>query len=326
MTSKQTPKQCVVFHHGQFTEWIYNAMSSVNDWIFDPDNPPSRHAWKLEKENFAWIDFAWSALGQAWDGEQGLELVYQKALDDTEFREVLANLSAGLIKEFGNRSLEWIETAAIDQALKLLYKHFAGSEKGQTESTLSRNGVKQLFQYAEGPLHSQICYEIVALQKKKDELDETVYTADFFKDTLAPPTTFIFGHTHKPFARREGFHGYSAPVDVYNSGGWVVETLPRAPVHGGAIILVDDDLNVAGIRMFNESTHDVPVAVRLETLPAATSPNPLADDLGSLNFSMDPWKTFSQMVAVIIPMRRSYLRKRVFSALPRPRQQKRSSR
>ncbi len=320
LTSKQMPKQCVVFHHGHFTEWIYGAISTVNDWIFDPNNPPARHAWKLEKENFAWIDFVWSALGQSWDGEQGLETVYDKALDDTEFREVLANLSAGLIKEFFNRSsFEWIEKAGIDQGLKLLYRLFGGSEKGHTDATLSRSGIKQLFQYAEGPLHAQICYDIVALQKKKDELNENAYTADYFKGTPAPPTTFIFGHTHKPFARREAFHGYSAPVDVYNSGGWVVETLQRAPVHGGSIILVDDQLNVAGIRMYNENKDHVPVDVKLETLPPPMSPNPLANDLGKLDFSSDPWKTFSEMAASIIPVRRRYLNKRVFSALPRPR-------
>lgn len=95
----QMPEQSVVFHHGHFTEWIYNAISTVNDWIFDPDNAPARHAWKLEKENFAWIDFAWSALGQSWDGDQGLETVYEKALDDTKFGEVLSNLSAGLAKK-----------------------------------------------------------------------------------------------------------------------------------------------------------------------------------------------------------------------------------
>jgi hypothetical protein len=314
----QIPEKCVVFHHGHFTEWIYGAMGTVKDWIFDPNDAPARHVWKLEKENFAWIDFAWSALGQSWDSGQGLETVYEKTLDNRKFGEVLANLSAGLAKEIGTQSFDWFEGAIIDKFLKLIYGSFAGSEKGQTDATLSQNGLKQLFHYSEGPLHAQICYDIVALQQGEDELDERVYSADFFKDTLAPQTTLILGHTHKPFASHEGFHGYSGGVDVYNSGGWVVESLDSAPLHGGSIILVDDQLNVAAIRMYNENADDRPLPVRLEPPPYVSLQNPLAAAIDKLNFPEDdPWKTFSEMVASIIRIRRKYLRQRVFSNLPK---------
>lgn len=318
LNSEQTPEKCVVFHHGHFTEWIYNAMSTVNDWIFSPNGNPARHVWQIEKENFAWIDFAWSALGQSWDSPQGLESVYEKASDNRKFGEVLANLSSGLAKEIGTQSFDWVEGTMIEKFLKLIYVSFSGSEKGRTGATLSPDGLKQLFQYCEGPLHAQICYDILALQQGKNELDETVYNADFFKDTLVPPTTLILGHTHKPFASHEGFHGYSGGVDLYNAGGWVVESLDYAPLHGGSIILVDDQLNVAGIRMFNENADGRPLPVRSEPRASEFLNNPLADDIDKLNFSgSDPWKTFSQMVASIIRIRRKYLRQRVFSTLPK---------
>ena len=317
----QTPKKCVVFHHGHFTEWIYTAMSLLNDWIFVPPST-GRHAWKLEKENFAWIDFAWSALGQSWDSGKGLETVYEKALDDAKFGEIISNLSVGLAKQIGTQTLDWVEGAIIDKVLSAVYRCFSGTEKGQNEGLLSVSGLKQLYQYAEGPLHAHICYDILAWQMNKDELDEQEYTADYFKDEFAPPTTFIFGHTHKPFARPEPFHGYQDEVSVYNSGGWVVESLEHSLLHGASIVLVDDQLNVASIRMYNEASNDGPVApVTLETIPTdSQSPNPLAQEIGKLKFETSrPWKTFSEKVAAAIPLRRKYLRKRVSSALPRPR-------
>jgi hypothetical protein len=296
-------------------------MSRANDWIFGPPRA-GRHAWALEKENFAWIDFAWSALGQSWDSGKGLETVYEKALDDAKFGEVITNLSAGLAKDIGTRIFDWFEATAIDKTLSLLYRAFRGTEKGQTQAPLTPNGIKQLFQYAEGPLHAHICYDILALQQQKDELDEEVYTPEYFEDMPTPVTTFIFGHTHKPFASHEGFHGYPEGVDVYNSGGWVVDSLEPKALHGGAIVLVDDDLNVAAIRMYNETQDGSPLPpVRVEPTPSVSGlPNKLTAQLEKLKFTKDgPWKTFSQEVSSVIPVRRKYLRKRVYSALPRPR-------
>lgn len=314
----QSPERCVVFHHGHFTEWIYNGISAINDWIFVPDDS-SRYAWDLEKENFAWIDFAWSALGQSWDSGKGLETIYEKTLDNGKFGEILRNFSAGLAKEIGTRTFDWFEETIIDQFLKLIYRSFAGTEKGQIDTPLSPDGINQLFRYMEGPLHAQMCYDIEAWQKQRDELEERDNEPGFYQGKLAPNTTFIFGHTHKPYASHEGFEGYTGGVDVYNSGGWVVETLRYAPLHGGSIVLVDDQLNVAAIRMFKETADDSPFPVGLEIPPPASGPNPLTRQLAKLKFSKDnPWKTFSQVVASTIPVRRKYLRKRVFSNLPRP--------
>ena len=319
LKSDQIPQRCVVFHHGHFTEWIYNAIGTLNDWIFHSNYAPARHVWKLEKENFAWIDFVWSALGQSWDSGQGLETVYEKTLDDRKFGEVIDNLSAGLEKEIDTLWFDGIEGPIINRVLKSIYKSFTGSEKGQTDATLSPSGLKQLVQYPESPLHAQICYYILALQQGKHELDEKAYTADSFKNILAPRTTLIIGHTHKPFACHQGFQGYSGGLDVYNSGGWMVETLRYAPFHGGSIILVDDQLNVASIRMYNENADDRPLPVRLEPVPSASLHNPLASEIEQLKFSEeDPWKTFSQTVASIIQIRRRHLKKRVSSTLTNP--------
>lgn len=106
---------------------------------------------------------------------------------------------------------------------------------------------------------------------------------------------------------------------MYNSGGWIVESPNAAALHGGSIILVDDQLNVASIRMYNENADDRPLPIRSEPRPSESLHNPLADEIDKLNFSEDdPWKTFSLMVASIIRIRRKYLRQRVYSTMPKP--------
>lgn len=315
----KVPAKCVIFHHGQFTEWIYTAMSRVNDWIFLPENQ-ARHVWGLEKENFAWIDFAWSALGQAWESGYGLEPVYEKALDERQFGEVLANLSLGLLKEMGSKHFAKGEAFILGRFLRLLYHHFAGTEKGQTEEVLSDGGRTELRRYLEGPLHAQIGYDITAWKKGVNELDESVYTPDYFSDMTAPKTTFIFGHTHKPFVCHESFKGFPGKVEVFNSGGWVVETLDPGTYHGGSIVLVDNHLNVAAIRMYNEQGAGAVLPVAPDSpQPRTRTLNPLERAVHGLNFSNAPWTTFSKMVAVTVPMRRKYLRKRVFGSIPKPR-------
>jgi hypothetical protein len=312
------PAKCVIFHHGQFTEWIYTAMSRVNDWVFLPENP-SRHVWGLEKENFAWIDFAWCALGQAWESGHGLEPVYEKALDEQQFREVLANFSAGFVKEFWpvrERSKSFI----LNQILRRLFHRFAGTEKGATDVVLSESGKTELHRYVEGPLHAQIGYDIAAWQQKKDELDERVYSPDYLRKMTAPKTTFIFGHTHKPFVCHRQFKGFAGEVEVFNSGGWVVESLNNSGLHGGTIVLVDDNLDVAAIRMYNESEDGSLAPVRPDNpLPCTQPLNPLECAINGVDFSKGPWNTFSEIVSVTVPIRRMYLRRRVFGSIPRPR-------
>ena len=44
--------------------------------------------------------------------------------------------------------------------------------------------------------------------------------------------TFVFGHTHKPFQEDVNFREYPGWVNVYNSGGWVIDTVETQPLHG----------------------------------------------------------------------------------------------
>ena len=83
-----------------------------------------------------------------------------------------------------------------------------------------------------GPLWEQI-----QIERKRDTPDDV---------------TLVFAHTHKPFQEDNNFKGYPQSVHVYNSGGWIVDTVEREPLHGGVIILIDEELNTTSVRMYKE--------------------------------------------------------------------------
>ncbi|MBA3606301.1 MAG: hypothetical protein H0W46_10105, partial [Acidimicrobiia bacterium] len=55
-------------------------------------------------------------------------------------------------------------------------------------------------------------------------------------------TTFVFGHTHKPFVSTRAASGFVRPVAVVNTGGWVVDHPDPEPLKGATIVLVDEEL------------------------------------------------------------------------------------
>ncbi len=59
-------------------------------------------------------------------------------------------------------------------------------------------------------------------------------------------------------------------MPVYNTGGWVVETVDPAPVHGGAAVLLNENLDVVSLRMYNEA--DGPVTIRSRSTMNNLSP------------------------------------------------------
>lgn len=120
--------------------------------------------------------------------------------------------------------------------------------------------------------------------------------------------TFLFGHTHKPFELRVGgYAGFDNPIDVYNTGGWVVDTLKPDTRAGAAAVLIDEELNVASLRLYNQRTFgSSQVAVRVAS---DSSDNPLAERLGSrIDPQVDPWARLSAVVAEAVPERYACLR------------------
>lgn len=130
---------------------------------------------------------------------------------------------------------------------------------------------------------------------------------------VPPEVTFVFGHTHKPFQEDMNFKEYTGWVDVYNTGGWVVETTDPQPLHGGGIVLVDEDLNAVSIRMYNETPGANGSAVRIEEAThGGEGFNPLSQSIREkIDFGGDPWKSFSEAAARAGRVRAQNLRARI---------------
>ncbi len=115
---------------------------------------------------------------------------------------------------------------------------------------LSQNADTGLTAYLSGAVSTQVTEEV----GKPDEV------------------RFVFGHTHKPFLHYRQAQGLPGAVPVINTGGWVVDTPQAEPNKGAAVVLIDEDLNVATLRCFVQGAARTP---RSESRgPRATAPTP----------------------------------------------------
>ena len=126
--------------------------------------------------------------------------------------------------------------------------------------------------------------------------------------------TFVFGHTHRPFAKDlDSIRGYSGWVNVYNTGGWVIGKAKTQRTHGGAVILVDEELDTVSLRMYNEADTpaDYRVSVEWSVHPGET-PTPFQQRItGLVKPGDEPWKTFSEEVAPALAIRKQYMDERI---------------
>ena len=95
-------------------------------------------------------------------------------------------------------------------------------------------------------------------------------------ETPLPDTTFVFGHTHKPFVGTRGVAGYARPIAVVNTGGWVVDHPEAEPLKGASVVLVDDEANVVSLQLYRQRSDGaadppavVPADARLDRLRRA---------------------------------------------------------
>jgi hypothetical protein len=183
---------------------------------------------------------------------------------------------------------------------KRLYR-LGGLEKTRAGEVLSPAATRGLKSYIEGPLAKQIHRE--------------------HQKALNARTTFVFGHTHKPFSVGMNFSNFAGAVNVYNSGGWVVDTKHPETAHGGAILLVDEEMNVVSIRMYNETERQKRCTVRVEALDIDN--NPLYTRLSRLvKDDRDPWLSFSSTVARSLIEYHKRFGQRLNMTRPHPPQQK----
>jgi len=294
---RKDARTCVIFHHGHFIESMYQLMSEVRTWVL-PDRKKPAYIWDIEAENFAWIDFFWSTLGRSGDVGRDVELIYEKIHDRKQLEKLLCNLVMGLTRKFH------LPGRLVWRTVKLLYRicrarrETAKLERHKTADLLSSGARRGLRAYMDGPLWKQMQTELGGCEPK-------------------PPghVTFVLGHTHKPFEEdMNGFERYPDGVRVYNTGGWVVDTVERQSQHGGAVILIDEDLNAASVRMYNEADDPKTYSVEVTQANPGEKNNPLYERIRwQVDPSEDPWKAFSDTVADEVPVRAQHLHNRIES-------------
>jgi hypothetical protein len=289
---QESTRKSIVFHHGHYVESLYHLMTTLTDLIFPKRKHPG-HIWEIEAENFAWIDFFWSTMGRSGDVGEDVELIYEKLQDKEQLKELLYSLAESLARRYDLPGWgDKMEAQIAKFAFSALMDHIYNTERKQTEQTLSADAERGLRAYMNGPLMTQILTEI---------------------KEVPPDVTFVFGHTHKPFQEDMDFKGYPHWVNVYNTGGWVVETVDPEPLHGGAIVLVDEDLNALSLSMYNESKDRAGYAVSIQEAGHPGEPrSPFYKRLtGLINPNGSPWKDFSDATAGAVNVRAQNLRARI---------------
>lgn len=292
----QDGQKCVIYHHGHFIDPMYQLMSTLKTLIL-MDHEMPKQVWDIEAENFAWIDFFWSVLGRSGDVGEGVESVYEKLGDPKQLRKMLDNLAENLADQYDLPGWDRMTERILKSLLHHMANKAGGTERKHTARSLSEDAEKGLWQYMNGPLRKQILGER--------------------KGNMPADVTFIFGHTHKPFQEDMNFKGFPKWVNVYNTGGWVVESVDPEPIHGGAIVLIDTDLNTTSVRMYNEAVSPADYVVKVEQARHTGEPdNPFYTRiLEMIDPGKEPWKTFSEIVARTVRIRAQHLRARINEAI-----------
>ena len=89
-----------------------------------------------------------------------------------------------------------------------------------------------------------------------------------------------------------------------------MDTIDTEPAHGGAIVLVDEEMNAVSLRMYNEAESQQEYSVRVEAVDETS--NPLCTYIAQLVKSdQNPWCSFSSLVAENVDKYRENLRVRL---------------
>jgi len=297
--------KAVLWTHGHFIDPLYRLMSELNTIVF-PDSHLPEDVEALEQENYAWIDFFWSTMGQTGAAGAQMGRIWDRVQDKSWKHEILDNIAKSLAKRFTHTIFgDRIEEQVFEWLLPLLVDRLP-LERDAEEAVLSQGAQNGLVQYVEGPLRKQVSGE---------------------RGSMPEEVTLVLGHTHKPFFCTQPFKGYPQSPRVYNTGAWSVDGMEPRRLHGASLVLIDEDLNDAAVRFYNEGDRPENYRVRVESAepraceslssdssaaggsgappespndqPAARggASNPLRQHLlDVVDPDQDPWKSFSRVV------------------------------
>jgi len=312
---KVKPERSVYFHHGHFIEPMYRMMTVINKFISDINDPDIE---ELERQNGGWIDFFWSSLGASKVERNNSVLLFdimQNPAATQRYAKKIAELFCRYLNEtysilptsqvYKHITIEKIITGAIDSTLG----HTFQLERAAWNQVLSKESIDGLRWYLSQPLRTQIMEQ---------------HPLPIEGDDLNMDTTFIFGHTHKPFQDKIPVTGFNAPVKVFNCGGWVVDNPRFTSVQGGAIVFIDKKLNVASLRLFQDPVNGEMPKVTAEGV-GDDSENALLTRMRKVLHAKnntvaksEDWPGFQHLVKIAIDIRAKEVRKQFFDPAKSP--------
>ncbi len=234
--------RCVLFHHGHYVESLYHFFSDLRRWLF-PDCEPPETVDELEAENFAWIEFVWSMLGRAGGAGADMRTLFRMLRDPDRFGPFASDLARRIAEV---RDLAWIPGNLVERvALERLFR-WAGpklsgerARRATVQSPEIRVGIER---YLFGPAFRQL----------RDELGRV-------PDDL----TFVYGHTHKPYEDVMEDPADRRTVRVYNTGGWPIDSREPSDVMGASVLLMNERLDIACLRIYNDRAPDGDVSLEV---------------------------------------------------------------
>jgi metallophosphoesterase superfamily enzyme len=276
-----TGDRVVLFHHGHYAESMYRLVSTTTELMFNRTPSDDIAAW--ESENFAWVDFFWSTLGRSGAAGVDVNLTYDCLQSPEATEHLVHNLVTGMIERGHHSGFERVALpfeAFVRAAVDRIAHFVVARERRHPEQVLREDTERGLREYVEGPLRKQV------LTERNGEEPEQV--------------TFVFGHTHKPFAGVRDYNGFRQPVAIANTGGWVVDTLQPMPLHGAGVVLFDEHLDGVLLQMYMQHDRDDDYAVAVLPIPGATTTDLATRIEQIIAANSDPWRNFSTAVAKVV--------------------------
>ena len=287
----------IIFHHGHFFEKLYYLMSWLKIIIFPEEISefPPKKINNIEAENFAWIDFFWSTLGRSGEVGEKIEIIWEMLQSKKGKEKLIENFAKGLAKKIDipNVPTDWLEEKVLKFIIESIASYITEKlEKRVKDADLSEDFYKLLKNY----LRNAIFYQI------KDELKIDSKTIENSEIIL------IFGHTHKPLKKIEKIAPYKNWIKLYNTGGWVCDKPKLDPIYGSMIIFIDEESDVAGLKLFSLGKNEKPYPV--EIYSSEDKPSNLYQWLSKFKYDEEIWINFNTVVQMAAQIRAAHLKEK----------------
>ncbi len=294
--------RAVILHHGHFIESFYRMMSALNEFALGKSQDDLDAA-ALERQNGTWIDFIWSTFGGT--GELGRDVdrfygILQSGAATHQYISAVAHKLvqqyAGMLPMGGEDKIRGYAEMGTKALLDFIVGRFSELERNQHLDALGQGNIDGLHWYLDHIVLKQI------------EAEQAKVPKDL---------TFVFGHTHKPFEDMIAAANYARPIPVYNTGGWVQDEPKSVPREGASAVFIDDDLNTAALRFYNQTPHNTPPAVSVRAAGLMHNvDNPLHTAMEeTLADQAAGWADFAKAAKADLELRRDLLRQQLHQPL-----------